>query len=170
MRGFGLRDCRSRRTKFSQRWAQRIAPLQRFHRIRCAGKALSLRLQNDGRAYACGRMAASRIAGWGEGQSHGGIAEEDPGAANVIVGDARFGLQNGNAQWSGRIGFENRQKRLVHAGLGRLSGEAGRSPHGDGAAIRREQKRLRQTGRVDVLEEPVQAIHQKVDGQLIGVS
>lgn len=115
-----------------------------------------------------GRMATDRASG-GELEGHGGIAKENPGAADVVIGDAGFGVEDGGAERRGRIVLENLEKSLVHGSLRRLIGEAGGSPDRGGAAVGSQEKGVGERGGVDILEETVEAIHQEIDGELITI-
>ena len=114
------------------------------------------------------RMAAGG-AGGRELEGHSGVAEEDPGAADVVIGDAGFGVEDGGAERRGRIALENLEQGLVHGGLRRLIGETGGSPDCGGAAVGSEEKSVGERSGVDILEETVEAIHQEIDGELIAI-
>jgi hypothetical protein len=96
---------------------------------------------------------------------HGWIAEQNPSAANIVVGGAGFATQNEQAERVAGMSGKFRENALVHGGLRRLLGKTGRSPDGDGATILGKKERFGETIRVDILEEAVEAVHQEVDGQ-----
>src|SRR5271165_7088991 len=79
-------------------------------------------------------------------QWHGRIAEEDPGTANVVVGDARLRLDNRLSDRHRRICLEKLQQRLIHGSLRRLIREPGGCPDRYCTAIRRQKQGFSQAG------------------------
>src|SRR5206468_11584747 len=85
------------------------------------------------------------------------VAEEDPGAAHVLIPRDRFGLGDGFAEGQPRT--QPLEELAVHVHLlSRLTQRRG-GPHRERAALRGPLQRLGQTLRPDVVEEPVQTGH-----------
>ena len=67
-------------------------------------------------------------------EPHSWVAEKNPGATDVGVGDSTLGGQDGGTERLGAILREAREQCLVHEGLGLGVGEAGGGPDGDSSA------------------------------------
>ena len=88
-------------------------------------------------------------------QLHAGVAEKNPRAANIGIGDTELGAEDAFTERCFRIGFKDAQQSLVQGGLRRGAGESGGGPDGDGATVGREKQGLGKTRGIDVVEESV---------------
>ena len=83
---------------------------------------------------------------------HAGIAEENPGAAHVVVGGDRLGAEDHQAQGVAGVGGELIEQSQVHGSLRRLIRESGGGPDGNRATVRSENQGLGEGLCVDILK------------------
>ena len=100
---------------------------------------------------------------------HGRITKEDPGAANVVVGGAGFGLQEEAAQRFVGMSGELNKEGLVHRGLRSLFSETRGGPHGDATTVRSKKHGFGEALAVNVLEKAIETIHEDVDREAAAI-